>query len=364
MDHPLLAIGDFSELVGLSPRQLRSYAASGLLSPTAVDPASGYRFYAAAQVGRGQVIAALRRAGVPLATITAVLAAPDDETLDGLAASLDAELARRHEALDQARVLLRAGPSSAPTRHRAPAPTPRPKDPTMTQLTATTATVTDVGRVRPSNQDHVLASPLVVGVADGFGPRGEVASEVALEALARAFEGDPTISAAAACTAANLAVWERAEADTDQAEMGTTLTAASLADDGTLTVLHVGDSRAYLLRDGALRLLTRDHLLVADLVAAGDLAQADLAGHPQRFVLTRAVGIGSEVETDVLELAAHPGDRVVLCTDGIATELDDTTIAEVVTEHTDLDAAAAELVRRANASGGRDNSAVAIMDVA
>lgn len=226
------------------------------------------------------------------------------------------------------------------------------------------ASRTDVGRVRPGNEDALLVTDdaRLVAVADGMGGHraGEVASATAIAALLAGVErGDPIDDA---ITAANDAVVTRAASDLDLRGMGTTLT-TGLVDGSTLRIGHVGDSRAYLLRDGELRQLTTDHSVVAELIAAGELTEDEALVDPRRAMITRALGIDATVEVDVLEVALLPGDRLLLCSDGLTTMVRDDAIAAVLATEEDPQRAADGLVDAANAAGGADNVTVVVADV-
>jgi len=231
------------------------------------------------------------------------------------------------------------------------------------------AGVTDVGNVRPTNQDRLLAEGDLVAVADGMGGHrgGEVASRLAVETLGEAFADDPTTAGLAeAVRRANTAVWEAAAADPALAGMGTTIAAvARVRDEGRerLAVVNVGDSRAYLFHDAHLTRLTSDHSLVAELVRSGELTEEDAREHPQRNILTRAVGVGPEVEPAVAVAEPAPGDRLLLCSDGLFNELADDEITSVLASVPDPALAADELVRLAKDHGGADNITVVVLDV-
>ena len=191
----------------------------------------------------------------------------------------------------------------------------------MTRLVAGSAT--DIGLVRTMNQDHMLVAEPLFAVADGMGGHaaGEIASETALDALLGAIGADPpeggwtATGIADAVRAANRAVWDEAQANPDFRGMGTTLTALALVRDGDterLAIANVGDSRAYRLRDGHLEQLTVDHNLVSELVAEGQLRPDEAETHPQRHVLTRALGVYPDVEVDVLLTDPGAGDRFLL----------------------------------------------------
>lgn len=222
---------------------------------------------------------------------------------------------------------------------------------------------TDTGMVREGNEDSYLVDRQLdlFAVADGMGGHraGEVASAVALGGL-RAAVGDGA-SVADAVGRANTAVWDRASDDTDLAGMGTTLTAATF-DGTTLTIGHVGDSRAYLFRNGTLEQLTVDHSLVAELIRDGRISEEQAAVHPQRSIITRALGVDSSVEVDVYSLVLHPADRVMLCSDGLTSMVRTPRITEILAAEDEPTGAANALVDAANAAGGEDNITVVVLD--
>jgi protein phosphatase len=232
---------------------------------------------------------------------------------------------------------------------------------------------TDVGLARSGNEDSYLCGRTVFAVADGLGGHqgGEVASAMAVEPLAaldgRAFADARQAAEAltAAIAEANRAILERAREDRTLWGMGTTVTAAAVAADRLLQLAHVGDSRAYLLRGGGpLRQLTEDHTAVAEAVGRGLLTRAQAAVHPQRGVVTRAVGLDPGVRVDTpppLELAE--GDQVLLCSDGLTEVVDDERIAEVLAGQADGDGACRALIAAANDAGGPDNVTVVLLRV-
>lgn len=227
----------------------------------------------------------------------------------------------------------------------------------------------DVGRVRSGNEDALLLGRTVFAVADGMGGHrgGEVASAAALGPIAaldgRAFAtSDEAVAAlTAAVVRANTDVSQRSLGDPDLQGMGTTLTAV-LVDGRDAHLVHVGDSRAYLARGERFVQLTDDHTLVQTLLDQGRITRDQVATHPHRSVITRAVGVASDVEVDALQLTLRDGDRIVLCSDGLSGVVDDATIAATVREH-DGDTAAGMLVDAANAGGGPDNVTVVIISV-
>jgi PPM family protein phosphatase len=221
---------------------------------------------------------------------------------------------------------------------------------------------TDVGRVREGNEDSYMAHEPLFAVADGMGGHqgGEVASRLALDTLREATDG---AALAQAVQDANRAVFEQAGRDPALAGMGTTLT-AFLADGDTLRLAHVGDSRAYLLRDGELQRVTTDHTVVEGLVEKGELTPQEASIHPQRSILTRAIGVDGEVQVDQASIQPRPGDRLLLCSDGLTGMVDEADIQRILEENTDPQAAADALVDAANEAGGQDNITAVVIDVA
>jgi serine/threonine protein phosphatase PrpC len=223
----------------------------------------------------------------------------------------------------------------------------------------------DVGQLRTGNEDSFLVDDRLelYAVADGMGGHnaGEVASATALEALRAAVASGQALDAA--IVRANAAVFEKAATDRSMSGMGTTLTAVVILGESTLLVGHVGDSRAYRIRDGMLEQLTEDHSLVEELVREGRLSPEEAEVHPQRSIITRALGIDPEVDVDLYTLEAHTGDRILLCSDGLTTMLRDDVVLQVAELETDPRLAADRLVDAANDAGGEDNITVLIIDV-
>lgn len=230
---------------------------------------------------------------------------------------------------------------------------------------------TDPGQIRPGNEDHLFAGPSLFVVADGMGGHqaGEVAAQLAVGQLeSRLTEDEPTIGdLVAAIGQANRDIFDSAMTDPDQQGMGTTITSlAVMADphDGEVFALaNVGDSRTYLFRHGRLRQLTVDHSYVQELVAAGHISREEARSHPRRNIVTRALGIESTVQVDSWAVPIIRGDRFLLCSDGLVDEVHDDEITEVLASIEDPQEAADDLVRRANANGGRDNITVVVVDV-
>lgn len=226
----------------------------------------------------------------------------------------------------------------------------------------------DVGRVREGNEDALLLRDSVFAVADGMGGHlaGEVASSTALEPVEQ-LDGRIFPDHAAAVTAlrdavvaANERVSELAEANPNYRGMGTTLTAA-LVEGRRLHVAHVGDSRAYLLRDGHFSQLTDDHTLVQHLVDEGQITREEAARHPQRSVVTRAIGVSWNVDVDSMSLELQGGDQLLLCSDGLTGVVEDEVIARTLLETEDPDAAVTTLIDQANEAGGPDNITVLLL---
>jgi PPM family protein phosphatase len=218
---------------------------------------------------------------------------------------------------------------------------------------------TDTGRQRNANEDSLFVRSPIFVVADGMGgaQAGEVASKAAAEAFDRDLpEGPPEQFLRETIEAANRAIHEHARADRSLAGMGTTITAAVVnAATEEVAIGHVGDSRAYRLRGASLERLTRDHSLVEEMRRKGQLTEAQAEDHPQRSIITRALGPEPEVEVDVQTVPAAPGDVFLICSDGLTTMLDDERIARLLTGATSMATAMRSLVDEANRAGGRDN---------
>jgi serine/threonine protein phosphatase PrpC len=225
---------------------------------------------------------------------------------------------------------------------------------------------TDPGRRRRRNEDAFVVDPPLFAVADGMGgPRaGEVASRLAAAAVkAETTAGSGKERVVAAFQAANRSVFQRSSEDEKTSGMGTTMTVALFEEDG-VTIGHVGDSRAYLSRGDEIEQLTDDHSLVAELVRGGKLSPEEAENHPQRSVITRALGTDPDIDVDVFVVEPEPGDVFLICSDGLTGMLDDATIQGVLEEHRGrLEQAAKALVREANRAGGEDNITVVAFTV-
>jgi protein phosphatase len=220
------------------------------------------------------------------------------------------------------------------------------------------AVASDTGRKRRRNEDNYVVAPPLFAVADGMGgaQAGEVASKLAASALEDS-EGPlhGVERVAALVREANRRVYERATSDPAASGMGTTMTVA-LVENGVVAIGHVGDSRAYLIRDGRMEQLTDDHSLVNELLKSGKLSPEEAEVHPQRSVITRAVGTDPDVDVDAFTIDAQEGDVFLLCSDGLTDMVEDEDILDVIERHRDdLDRAVRSLVAAANRGGGEDN---------
>ena len=224
---------------------------------------------------------------------------------------------------------------------------------------------TDIGSVRERNEDAIVVGERLVAVADGLGGHagGELASRLATELLAASFQGSSVEELATAVRAANWVVWERASSASSLKGMGTTMCAAGLVADGALAVVHVGDSRAYLASEGSVQRLTDDHTVTADLVRNGELTEADAVGHPQRAILTRALGVGPDVQVDAVRRPVEPGDVLLLCSDGLFNLVPDDEIGSALLSGREPQATADELLELALSRGGTDNVSVVVAEV-
>lgn len=225
----------------------------------------------------------------------------------------------------------------------------------------------DVGRVRQGNEDSYLVAEPLFAVADGMGGHlgGEIASATAVETITRAADGDAphdTSRLAAIVREANAAVWDKAQGDAELRGMGTTCTLVLFKSE-ELHIAHVGDSRAYLLRAGELSQVTEDHTLVNRMVREGRLNPEEADRHPQRSIITRALGVDAEVEVDELTLGVEEGDRFLLCSDGLTSMIDFSTLRDTLTSEPNAQAAVDRLVELANEAGGEDNITVVLIDV-
>jgi len=403
----LLTIGEFARAARLSAKALRLYDELGLLRPFRVDEWSGYRYYAPSQLEKARLVAWLRRLGMPLAQIAAVVDSPPAEAAVSVAAFLrvtEADFAERQRLAQFLITYLSEGASAMPE--------PATSTPAASALSGASgvsrvplvihyAAASDIGLVRKKNQDVGYADPRLVAVADGFGPAGEAASAAVIDALrgldSGSLETAPPLGAVAdsgessgavpadllnvlsdAFSAAGASVRSIAESDPDLAGSGATLTAMLLSG-SRLALVHIGDTRAYLFRDGGLFQITHDHSVTQSMIDSGRLTPEEAASHPQHSLLLRAVGASSAemgksglaeeharmaTTPDLSLLDARAGDRYLLTSAGLTNVVPDSVIRQTLS---DPDLSPAEVVRRlialANEAGGPDNIAVALADI-
>lgn len=236
-----------------------------------------------------------------------------------------------------------------------------------------TYSITDVGRRRADNQDFIYASDQPVGnlsnlmvVADGMGGHnaGDLASRYTVETMVdfieKSDEKRPIPLLSTAIHQANEFVMEKAKADRALEGMGTTVVAATMQD-GYLYVANVGDSRLYLI-DHEIEQITRDHSLVEEMIRVGEIQRKDARSHPDRNVITRAVGVREPVRIDFFDVKLEPGDKILLCSDGLTNMVEDEDILRIVKKSGSIKEAAQKLVNEANKNGGKDNISVVLAE--
>lgn len=349
MREDMLTIGAFARACRLSPKALRLYDELDLLRPGRVDPDTGYRYYAVGQLERARLVAWLRRLGMPLARIRQVCAlepAGAAREIRAYWARVEAETAARRDLAGFLVEELSAAPR---------------KDTTMLELRY--CAHSDRGLVRPANQDTAYAGSRLLAVADGFGPTGLPASSAAVDALrvldtAEAPAGNVLNLLDDAVRGASEAVREAVHGAGEDA--GTTLTAL-LWTGSRLALVHIGDSRAYLLRDGALFRITDDHTVVQAMIDEGRLTPEEAATHPQRMLLLKA--LTPTASPDLRLRDAEPGDRYLLCSDGLSRVVPDPRIRHLLASAASPDAAVHTLIAAANEAGGPDNVSCVVADV-
>ncbi|MFE0509975.1 MerR family transcriptional regulator [Streptomyces sp. NPDC058964] len=346
----MLTIGAFAKASRLSPKALRLYDELELLRPARVDPETGYRYYAVEQLARARLVAWLRRLGMPLASIRQVCA------LEPAAAAREI---RAHWARVERETAVRRDLAAFLVDHLTAEPR---KDTAMLELRYSAHS--DTGRVRPANQDTAYAGTRLLAVADGFGPAGAPASSAAVEALK--FLESEELPAGSVLNLLEDAVRGATEAVRDVAEgseeVGTTLTAL-LWTGSRLALVHIGDSRAYLLRDGGLFLISHDHTVVRAMVDEGRLDPEEATTHPQRALLLKALSGGAPAVPDLKLHDALPGDRYLLCSDGLYGVVPDERIERLLASVPAPDGAVRALVDEANRAGGPDNVSCVVADV-
>ncbi|MFF9574937.1 MerR family transcriptional regulator [Streptomyces rubiginosohelvolus] len=382
----LVTIGEFARLSRLSAKALRRYDELGLLRPALVDPVNGYRYYDPAQVEGARLVAWLRRIGMPLNRIGRVVA------LDAGAAAVEiraywarveAETAARR---DLAMYLVDHLSAEGRTMSRMPdnaqntgssESSGRSRSAGAVALAIRCAALTDIGVVRTANQDAAFAGPRLLAVADGFGEGGAEASAAAIEALKPSTWGrDGALSAADLLNAledtadsAARAVRDAVAPCADPDGSGTTLT-AMLWTGSRLGLVHIGDSRAYLLRGGELFRITHDHSLVQSMIDDGSLSPEEAASHPGPALLLKAlvgearpaaVAVACRADVRLREVLA--GDRYLLCSDGLSAVVEAADLRAAVVAADDPQEAVRRLARLAREAGGPDNVACVVADV-
>ncbi|MFG2007820.1 MerR family transcriptional regulator [Micromonospora sp. NPDC048868] len=351
----LLTIGAFARAARLTPKALRLYDQVGILPPAAVDPESGYRLYDPEQLPLARLVAQLRRLGMPLAKIRTVCGLEPAAAAEAITAywqEVTADTAARARLATFLVDRLSGGGTTMVQANPA--------------LVVRYAAGCDTGAVRDSNEDAAYASERLLAVADGMrGPGGAAASTAAIDAL-KALEladvpaADLLTMLAAAVADADRTV--RALA-TDDHQPVTTLTAL-LRSGSQLALVHIGDTRAYLLRGGELSLLTQDHTWVQTQVDQGKLDRDQAGAHPERALLVRALGGGQQVEADLALRTALPGDRYLLCSDGLSAVVNRAILQSALSAATDPALTVRRLIDLAQAEGAPDNIACVIADIA
>lgn len=356
----LLTIGEFAKASRLSPKALRLYGELGLLAPDRVDPDTGYRYYLPQQLERARLVAWLRRIGMPLARIRDVCALDAPAAAREIRAYWDQVEEDTAARRDLATFLIGHLSGKAQGKDTAMSYTDIP-------LTIRYAALTDTGQVRESNQDAVYAGSRLLAVADGFGGSGGPASSAAIDTLKRIEQDGPPAGEVLnalqdSLVQAGRAVRDVAPDDAGPQQVGTTLT-AMLWTGSQLALVHIGDSRAHLMRGGELFQITHDHTVVQSLLDEGRISPAEAAVHPQRALLARALTGEVEPSADTRLCGAQLGVRYLLCSDGLSAVVPAEDIRQVMTDTADPEPAVRELVAEANRNGAPDNVSCVIADV-
>lgn len=351
----MLTIGEFATATGLTAKALRLYGDLGLLVPAEVDPSNGYRYYEPEQVEQARLVARLRSAGVPLPRIATIIGlAPGAAAAELLSfwRQTEADLASAREVVTSLIAQLRG------------------QDKAMSTTTTPARSAHRAGQgARSAQLDAVyprmprltvqITGQRLFAVADGFGDSGEEsAASRALDSLAAL---DDVIPGTDPLGALDAAVATAAEA-VSRGEGGTTLTALLLLADRAL-IAHVGDSRAYRVRDGRLERLTRDHTFVQSLVDEGRLTDDEASADPRRSLLNRAIAQGAPSAPDLSVCAIEPGDRFVLTTDGVHAVLEREQLADLLVAPGDPETIATTVEEAVLAAGAPDNYGIVVLDV-
>lgn len=347
----MLTIGEFARAVRLSPRALRLYDKLGLLPPEVVDAETGYRYYHPGQLERGRLIAWLRRLGMPLDLIRTVC----DATPEAAAAEIE-----RYRGWIAAEAAARDRLAAFLVDHLSGRADLMPSP-----LTIRYAARCEPGVGRDTNEDTAYADDRLLAVADGMrGAAGDLASAAAVTALRNleSVGADDILPALAdAVEQAQARLGEIAEADAS-GQAVTTLT-AMVWSGSQLALVHIGDTRAYLLREGQLFQITHDHSYVQSLVDSGRLSADEAMSHPQRALLLRALTADGAAEPDLSVHEARAGDRYLLCTDGLFGAVGDGDIRSALSRPGGADEAVDDLIALAYAAGAPDNVACVVADI-
>jgi PPM family protein phosphatase len=350
----LWTIGAFARAARLTPKALRLYDQLGLLPPAAVDPDSGYRLYDPVQLRQARLVAELRRIGMPLAEIRTVCGLEPAEAAEAVAAYWQRVTADTAQRARLAAFLVEQLSGRDATMSN-------PNPALDVRFAARCAT----GVVRTTNEDAAYASAHLLAVADGGGgPAGAQASAAAIDALKGLEPAEGTAAELLTKLAGVVAEADRTihEAASGDQQPISTLTAL-LRRGSQLALVHIGDSRAYLLRAGELFQLTQDHTWVQAQVDAGKLTSEQAVAHPQRALLVRALGAGGPgVEADLALRAALPGDRYLLCSDGVSAVIDRAAIYTALSAPGDPDAIVERLFGLVQDAGAPDNIACVVAD--
>jgi len=353
----LMTSGEFARASGLSRKALRLYDELDLLRPAVVDPISQYRRYDPAQLEQARLVAWLRRLGMPLTSIREASTAPPAMAGNLVRAYWDRIEAETTAKRELAAFLIGYLSGRDNSVHDA-----------NSTLTIRCAVQSDVGLVREDNEDSAYAGARLIAVADGMGGHagGEVASATVIEALKPL---DTEVPAGELLNALDHAVRQASRTLTDMAlsdpalcGMGTTLTAL-LWSGSQLGLVHIGDSRAYLLRDGEVFQITHDHSMVQSLLDDGKITPAEVSSHPQRNLILRALVAQRSYEPDLQLRDAEAGDRYLLCSDGLHQIVDAQSIATVLRTIDDPGQAAKDLIALAVEGGAPDNVTCIVADV-
>jgi protein phosphatase len=363
----LVTIGEFARSSRLSAKALRRYDELGLLRPALVDPVNGYRYYDGSQLRTARLVAWLRRVGMPLAGIKEVVALDEGAAAAAIRAywaRVEAETAARRDLVTFLVDQLAAEEVTMTQEHTA--------QEALGTLGIRYAALSDRGAVRGTNQDAAFAGARLLAVADGFGERGAGASTAAIDALKGATRdagsaGELLNALGDAADRAAQAVRDAVGSGGAPEESGTTLT-AMVWTGSQLGLVHIGDSRAYLLRGGELFRITHDHSLVQSMIDDGSLTEEEAASHPQRALLLGALTGGAAqdhapVPPDVHLRECRSGDRYLLCSDGLSAVVDGAELAGALGAADGPDTAVRELVALAGVAGAPDNVTCVVADV-